>query len=77
MDAIFHMLIFMPDFFFFSCGGHVRRLKNSMNQAYILFFLIYSSPVLQIFAIQNQDEEESMKAQLSEELEISNSKVLR
>lgn len=74
MDAIFHMLIFMPSFF--SCRVHVRRLKNSTSQAYILFFLIYSSLVLQIFAIQNQDKEESMKAQLLEEPEINNSEVL-
>lgn len=74
MDAIFHMLIFMPSFF--SCRVHVRRLKNSMSQAYILFFLIYSSPVLQIFAIQNQDKEESIKAELLGELEINNSEVL-
>lgn len=47
-----------------------------MSQAYILFFLIYSSPVLQIFAIQSQEKEESMKAQLLEELEINNSEVL-
>lgn len=47
-----------------------------MSQAYILFFLIYSSPVLQIFAIQNQDKEESIKAELLGELEINNSEVL-
>lgn len=43
-------------------------LKNSVTQAYILFFLIFSSPVLQIFAIQSQDKEASMKVQLLEEL---------
>lgn len=63
MDAIFHVLIFTC---LFSCRVSDRRLKNIVTQAYILFFLIYSSAVLLICS--SQDKEESMKVQLIEEL---------